>query len=269
MKNYLVFCLSVLITLSTLPLLAEGSNASAPINTLIASSSLSSSGVEAALTKAAQDNKFVFLLVQDKQDEPTAAARKTVEATAQKLADKAVWFELDRNKTTEKATIEKYELLRAPTPLVLVIAPNGAVTAGLVGDKATSEKLGEALVSSGLQRIIKAMQSQKLVLLCVQNKSTKSNEAAMKGVNDFKADARFGNDVEIIQIDPSDTNEEKVLAQLKIDSKTTEAITTLLAPPGAALATFSGATTKDQIETALKPPAGACGPSGCGPSGCN
>ena len=269
MKKFLCLCCLFAFFLTLVqPATAEENIPNIATGAFVASSPASLNTITVALGKASQENKFVFLLVRDKQDEAIAAVKKTVEATVQKVADKAIALELDRNLPAEKETVEKYGLLRAPMPLVLVIAPNGAVTLGMVGDKATSEKLEAALVSQGLQRLIKAMQDRKLVLLCVQNANTKSNDAAMQGAKDFKADPRFGNDVEIIQVDPADANEEKLFSQLKIDPKTTEAVTTLLAPPGAAIGTFSGPTTKEKIEAALiSATSGGCG-SGCASSGC-
>lgn len=222
-----------------------------------------------AMKSAAQENKFLFILVAEKQDEQTTATRKIVEEAAKKLAEKAKWFELDRNKPSEKDVVEKFDLMRAPMPLVLVIAPNGAVTAGLIGDKATAEKIGEGIVSTGFQQLLKALQSEKLVFLCVQNQATKSNDEAMKGVNEFKADPTFASDVEIIRVDPSDQKEEKLLTELKIDPKTRDAVTAFLAPPGSPLAIFTGATSREKIESALKSAGkGGCGPGGCGPGGC-
>ena len=51
---------------------------------------------------------------------------------------------------------------------------------------------------------MKTMQDGNLVLLCVQNKSTTSNEEAMKGVKEFAADQRYASATKIVMLDPSD-----------------------------------------------------------------
>jgi hypothetical protein len=233
------------------------------------SDSVSAKTANQALEEAAREQKFLYLVVREAPNEASEAAQKKVEDTVQKLATRTTSFVMDRTQETEKAIVEKFNLKNAPMPIALVIAPNGAVTNGFVGDMITPEKLEEALVSTGYQRIIKAMQDRKLILLGVQNSSTTANAAAMVGVNEFKADPRFGKDVEVIQIDPADAREEKLLTQLKINPKTTEAITALLAPPGTVLGTFPGATTKAQIESTLMSAMNSgCGTSGCGTSGC-
>lgn len=269
MKKACIHLLVVFSMFSSANFLLAEENLSPASGTVSSASSAISETGSAAMKKAAQNNKFFFLLVRDRQDEQFSSVKKQVESASQKLSEKAVWFELDRSKA-EKELLETYELNRAPMPLVLVIAPNGAVTAGLIGSQVTAEKLEEAVqVSSGLQSTLKALQLRKLVFLCVQNKDTKSNEAAMQGVNEFKADPRFAQNVEIVQLDPANPQEEKFLSTLKIDTKTTEAVTAFLAPPGAAIAVFTGPTTKEKIEAALiSATSGGCGSGGCGPSGC-
>ena len=54
---------------------------------------------------------------------------------------------------------------------------------------------------------MKFLQDNRLVFLCVQNDATESNEAAMEGVNQFKADKRFAQATEILMLDPSDVSE--------------------------------------------------------------
>jgi methylmalonyl-CoA mutase N-terminal domain/subunit len=117
-----------------------------------------------------------------------------------------------------------------------------------------------------MQKCLKALQQGKMVFLCAQNKATKSNEAATKGVNEFKADARYAKFTEIVQVDPTDAAEGKFLAQLKIEPKTDEAVTAFLAPPGAIIGTYKGATDKDTLVAAIT--AAASGGCGCGPGGC-
>jgi len=168
----------------------------------------------------------------------------------------------------EKEFVQKYGLANAPMPLVLAFAPNGAITGGFPATQLTEQRLQDALVSSGMQKCLKALQEGKLVLVCVQNGSTKSNDAALQGVNDFKADAKFAKVTEIVKIDPTVAAEQKFLSQLKIDPKATEATTAVLAPPGRVLATFNGATEKKTMEAALQKASSGCGPgasSGCCP----
>jgi hypothetical protein len=174
---------------------------------------------------------------------------------------------VDRSDPTEKEMVEQFKLEGAPMPLVLAIAPNGAVTAGIKGPDLTESKLADAVASPGMEQCLKGLQDRKLIFVCLQNGNTKRNEAAMKGVNEFKADPQFTEDTEIIMVDPSDSKEVKFLTQLKANPKAKTANTTFLAPPGMIVAQVEGGTTKAGLEASLKKAMASCTPgSGCCPA---
>jgi len=224
---------------------------------------------QAAMKKAADEKKSLFLFVSEGDNEEIAAAKRTVEAAAGKLGDKAELAFIKRDSAAEKDTIEKFQLNRAPMPIVLALAPNGAITGAYFGEKLKDPQLQESIAGESEQQCMKALQDRKLVFVCVQNATTKSNDVAMQGVNDFKADTRFAQFTEIVKIDPAAPAEQSFLTKLKIDSKTTEAITAFLAPPGALVVKVNGATTKNALVSVLTAASsGGCGAGGCGPKGC-
>jgi hypothetical protein len=65
--------------------------------------------------------------------------------------------------------------------------------------------------------------------------------------------------------------EQSFLKALEVDPQTTTAVTLLVTPPGAPIASFEGAVTKEQIAAKLASaqsggcPGGKCGPGGWGP----
>ncbi|HBN08611.1 MAG TPA: hypothetical protein DD435_08170 [Cyanobacteria bacterium UBA8530] len=216
-----------------------------------------------ALRQAAKEKKYLFLFVYEKEDEKTRISRKTFETVVMKLD--ARWSAIDKNSAAEEAFVRKYRLTGAPTPFVLAIAPNGAATGGI---KDISEaRLRKSMLSSGFQECLKALQNQKLVLICLQNRSTKKNMEALRGVNEFKADATYASFTEIVMVDPADPSEKAFLAKLKITDVPQEALTVLLSPPGSIVATFKGSTTKKALAAPLQT-SSSCGTGGCGPRGC-
>jgi len=224
---------------------------------------------QAAIKKAADAKKYLFLFVFESDNEATATAKRAVEAAATKIGNKAELVSVNRDSAAEKAIIEKFQLNRAPMPIVLALAPNGAIMGAYFDEKLKDPQLQDAIASESEQQCVKALQDGKLVLLCAQNATTKSNDAAMQGVNEFKADTRFAESTEIVKIDPSSAAEQSFLAKLKIDPKITEATTAFLAPPGSVVAKVNGATTKDALVSALTAASsGGCGAGGCGPKGC-
>ena len=222
----------------------------------------------AAMKQAAEARQYLFVFFYGKADDQTSTFKKSFETAAAKIADKAMSVTVDVNSPAEKEIVEKFRIQNAPMPMVLSIAPNGAITGSYRGE--SSEKaLLDTMVSPSFQSTLKALQEGKLVFLCVQNKTTKSNEAAMQGVKDFKADVRFAKFTETVAIDPSDTAEKAFLEKLQIDPKADEALTVFLAPPGAVVAKLKGATNKDGLIATLQAAtAGGCGSGGCGPKGC-
>jgi hypothetical protein len=214
----------------------------------------------AAVEDAAEAGKYLFAFFRRDDDEQTRKMREVFDATMKKVAGRAESVVIDVSDPSEKGIVKKFGVDRAPMPLVLVLAPNGAIMGGFPS-RFDERQLVDAFASPCMEKSLKALQGRKFVLLCVQNSKTKGNGAAMRGVRDFAADARFSSATEIVMLNPTDEAEAKFLGQLGVDPKTDEAITVFLAPPGTAIARFKGATDKDRLVAALA----ACG-AGCGPS---
>ncbi len=221
----------------------------------------------AAIQLASQANKYLFVFFYENDSEQTRTIRKTFKAAMNKIANDAQWVAVDRNSPSEKKIVQKFQVQTDPMPLVIALAPNGAVTGGFLGQEMNEEKLQDSLASPCMQKCLKALQERKLVFLCAQNKDTKFNVAAMRGVNSFKSDPQFAQFTEIITIDPADAAEKKFIKQLKIDSEPVEAITAFMAPPGMIIGKFEGATNKDMLLATLQRAMASCGPV-CGPRGC-
>lgn len=223
-------------------------------------------GAAAAIDRAAKSEKYIFLFFFRTEDEPTQAARATFEAAVAKLADRAESWSVSITDPQEQALVRKFGLNRAPMPLVLVLAPNGAVTRSFPGSF-TDDQLQTAFVSVGVQKCLKALQDRKMAFVCIQNGTTQHNGEAMRGVTEFAADPRYAGSTQIVLIDPGDPGEVDFLRQLRVDPRTREAITVLLAPPGRLVGTFRGEVKKDALVAALQPAAGGCSPaSGCCPA---
>ena len=219
-------------------------------------------GEKLADKKAAKAGKHVFLFFHKGDTGDTSAMRKIVESAAAKLGDKAEVKAIDVTAASVQTTLKKHQVdpARTPMPLVLVLAPNGAI----VNSFAVSFKekdLTESLAGPCLAACLKALQDRKLVFVCAQNAETKANAAAMKGVKDFKADKKYAKLTEIVTVDPKDKAEKRLLSQLQISPDIETAVTVLLAPPGKIAGRFVGATQKAKLAAAVA----ACGAACKGP----
>jgi len=206
--------------------------------------------------KKAKAGKHVFLFFHKGDTGNTLAMRKIVESATAKLDGKAEVKAVDTTDASARTILQKYRVdpARAPMPLILVLAPNGAI----VNSFAVSfreKALIESLVGPRMAECLKALQDGKLVFICVQNPKTKANASAMKGVQDFKADKKYAKITEIVMVDPKDKAEKRLLSQLQISPDVQEAVTVFLAPPGKLAGRFFGATEKNKIVAAMA----ACG----------
>jgi hypothetical protein len=188
-----------------------------------------------------------------------------------RVADRAESVAVNVSDPAEKTMVVKFGIDRAPVPLVLALAPNGAITKGLPL-KFDEKQLLQAFVSPGTAQCLKALQSRKLVLLCVQSRSPYVRQVSLQqGVADFVTDARFAGATEVITLDPADPAEASFLQELQVDPRSGGQTTVFLAPPGSVVGKFDGPVAKEQLVAKLQeaqsnPCAGGkCGPGGCGP----
>ncbi|MFH1221309.1 MAG: hypothetical protein V1694_12780 [Candidatus Eisenbacteria bacterium] len=225
-----------------------------------------------AVERAAKDKKYLFIFLYSDEGEQTASMRKIFNDAVTKASRTAKRVEINVTDPAETALIDKFAVRGAPMPLVLAVAPNGAITGGLPAPFSEQQIL-DAFATPCTQAAVKALQENKVVLLCIQNRNTKLNDAAMKGVQDFKADPARAASTEIVTLDPSDPAESRLLGMLAVDPKIDQATTVCLIAPGRAVGKFAGATTKEMIAASLKSgggggccPGGATsGAKGCGP----
>ena len=165
----------------------------------------------------------------------------------------------------EKVLVDRYGLSRSPMPLVLSIAPNGAITGGFPLNL-TEQDVASAFVSPGKAMCLKGTQARKLVLLCVLPGPT---NVLPTGVLNFRADPQYGPYTDLVTVQADDAAEASFFQSLNIKPNGTF-ITVLLAPPNKMLGAFEGAVSMEQLVELLKsaksPCAGGqCGPGGCGP----
>lgn len=225
----------------------------------------------AAIQRAAAADKYLFVFFWREKSQQTDAMWSVLQSAMSKVADRAESAAINVSDPAEKAMVAKFGVDRSPLPLVLALAPNGAITKGFPS-KFTEDQLAQAFVSPGTAKVLKGLQARKLVLLSVQSRSPYVRQVSLQqGVADFAADARYGGATEIVTIDPADPAEASFLQDLQVDPRAAAQTTVLIAPPGSVVGTFTGNVTKEQLVAKLASaqsgccPGGKCGPGGCGP----
>ena len=172
-------------------------------------------------------------------------------------------IEVQTTDAAEKALVDKFGVSRAPLPLVLAVAPNGAITGGFP-QKVTEAQLAGAFVGPSMAAGLKALQDRKLVLLCVQSR----HQAVPAGVREFAADDQYKAATVVVTMDPADAAEARHLKDLSVDADRDVPATLLLAPPGHILGKFDATVTRGQLIEKLKSSQSCCPGGKCGPGGC-
>ena len=249
---------------------ASGAMAQSPYGVQQADSQPASKGT-AAIQHAAAADKYLFVFFWREKSQQTSAMWGVFQSAMSKVADRAESVAINVSDPAEKSVVAKFGVDRSPMPLVLALAPNGAITRGFPG-KFNEEQLSQAFVSPGTAKVLKGLQARKLVLLSVQSRPPHVRQVSLQqGVTDFAADARYAGATEVVSIDPADPAEASFLQELQVDPRSSTSVTVLLAPPGSVVGKFEGAVTKEQLvaklQTAQSDPCagGKCGPGGCGP----
>jgi hypothetical protein len=217
-----------------------------------------------ALQKSQKAGSYTCLVFVKSDDANSQTVSTAVKTLAGKQSKKMEYIGVKATDATEADIIKKFgiDVKRSPMPLVLIVAPNGAVTSSFI--KVPSEaKLKAAVVSDNEAKLIKGIQDGKNVVVCICNDKTAEKDEALKGVDEYVVD-KASNAVKVT-IDPDAEVDKDLLKKMEIN-KTPEKATSVLFYKGRLAATFKGKTTKKQFTDAVKKASSqGCG---CGPGGC-
>ena len=217
------------------------------------------SKAQATLDQAAKDGKFTFVMFYKATDAASNAMAATLKEALAEKSEQAVIAHVQVGNAAEQALVTKYDVSRAPMPMTVAVAPNGAMT-GMFAQKVTVEKLGEAFVTPTMMFAMKNLQEGKLVLVTVQGATKAPAPVAIK---DFQSDPHFKDRIVTIGMTAADPQEAKFVGQMQIDPKAKVTHTVLLAPPGLMVGKFDAVASKDEIAAALAKAGKCCDDPNC------
>ncbi len=225
---------------------------------------------QTAMHNAAASDKYLFILFWKDQTTQTDKTWKSLQSSATKLADKADFIPIQTTDPAEKAIVAKFNVSKSPMPLILAIAPCGAVTKAFP-ENLDEKQLASAFVSPCEALCMKAIQSNKMVFVCVAFEVPANGKTTLsQGVKDFLAEEKYARVTETVTLNAADKKEAAFLQELQIDIATKKPVFVLLAP-GALIGKFDANAGRDFIVAKLASaqsgccPGGKCGPNGCGP----
>lgn len=219
-----------------------------------------SSQAEATLEKSATDGKYTFLVFYKANDAATQSVAATLKEGLAIHHENAVGAYVNIVSPTDKALVDRFDVSRAPMPMIVAVAPNGAIT-GMFTQKLSAELIENAFVTPTMSRCMKSLQEGKLVFVSVQGSS---KAPALASLKDFQADPHFKDRLANYSMLAADSAETKFLKQMQIDPATAKGTTTvLLAPPGVLVGKFNEFATKDEIAAAIAKAGKCCDDPNC------
>ena len=217
------------------------------------------SKAQAAIEQASKDGKYTFLMFYKTTDAASNAMSATLKEALAEKSEQAVVAYVQVGNPAEQALVTKYDVSRAPMPMTIALAPNGAMT-GMFAQRVTAEKLGDAFVTPTMMFTMKNLQENKLVLVTVQGSAKAPAPVAIK---DFQSDPHFKDRIVTIGMTAADPQEGKFVGQMQIDPKAKATHTVLLAPPGVMVGKFDAVASKDEIAAALAKAGKCCDDPNC------
>ena len=211
-----------------------------------------------AVRAAADQSQFAFILFYRTNDEPTGNMHQTLQSTLANRND-VVTIPVQISDTAEQDLITQFDATRLPLPAVAVLAPNGAITS-VFPQRVAPQQLTAAIVSSGQAACLKALQHQRIVLLCVQ---PEGNSEVPEGVRDFQADDLYKNRTDVIHVQANDPAEARFLQQLRLRTDQPNPVVAFMAPPGVMLGAFNANVTMEILAQKLAAAGKCCDDANC------
>jgi hypothetical protein len=173
---------------------------------------------------------------------------KTVKEGVASRGGKATFTTADANSAGEQTLVEKFGVGRAPMPLTVAVAPNGAVT-GVFAKAITDEQMAVAIVPPTMMRCMKSLQEQKIV---------------PAGVRMLQLDPDFKERVVLVSMLVDDPAESRFTQQMKLDTaKVKGPYAVLIAPPGVLIGHFDAKSTQTEIASAIHKAGQCCDDPNC------
>jgi hypothetical protein len=203
--------------------------------------------------------KFTFLLFWKENNAATQAMATTLKSGLPTRPQQTEWTAVNVTDPANKELVERYKVSRAPMPLLMCVADNGAIT-GAVPDRINDKTIDKLLVTPTMTQCMKALQDGKLVLVHV-----KADDQAVvpKGATDFAADPSFKDRTTMVSFHRDDPSEKRFLADMQIDAKSQGSLVSLLAPPGVLVGKYADGISKDQIAAELHAAGKCCDDPNC------
>lgn len=216
--------------------------------------------IEDSLEALGRRGKYVFLLFyREDNNQARAMSQSLQEALGDRTAE-AASIKVRLSEARQRALAERFGVNRAPLPVTVAVAPNGAVT-GVFSERLQPSDLEQAFVTPAMMASMKGLQDGKVVLLCIHSAQQKQAPA---GVTALTKDAEFKGRTAVVMAPADDPAELPLLTELGVDpSALKSTVVALMAPPGVLVGKFNNDVTKQEMAAKLHEAGRCCADPAC------
>jgi hypothetical protein len=216
--------------------------------------------VAAATPAVKQVPKFTFILFWKDNNAPTQAMSEGLKAAITKRSQRAEYSAVNVNDPTNRAMVDRYQVSRAPMPLVLCVAPNGAIT-GAIPQKLSDDAVERLIVTPAMAEVTKALQDKKIAVIHIKQEP---QSPLPYGALEFADDPMFKARTTIIPVVFGDPAESRFMTDMEIKpTDVNGSLLVIFAPPGVVVGKFPVTATKDQMAAALHAAGKCCNDPNC------
>lgn len=237
------------------------------VSTAFAAETTAPSKTRRVLDEAGEQGKYTFILFHKEDSAATQAMGKVLTDGIGKRSDRAVLTRVLLTDKEEQLIVSRFDVGRAPMPLTIAVAPNGAIT-GIFQQRLADSNIDDAFVTPTMMKCMKSMQEGKVVIVCVQP-GTATTNVVPQGVKELQLDPQFKSRLVILSAKAQDPAETKFYNQVQINPKTFQAPTAVfLAPPGVLVGKYDTSVTAAQLSSALHHATHSCNDPNCKDPNC-
>ena len=213
----------------------------------------------ADLQKAKGKGQVVFVLV----TEPGASGIQEAEQVireAMKGTKKSIMIRLDRTMPENAQLVTRHRFIGPQIPLILVVAPNGAIAGGGLAQGMTGDRLIGMVPTKKEVELIGILQSGKGVMILASRKGMAGEDEAVTVCEKAREMSLGG--LGMVRVDLDDKAEQNLIKKLRIAEGADQPVTVVINSSGQVGGSFSGSADPKDLIVASAKKAGGCCPGG-------
>jgi hypothetical protein len=209
---------------------------------------------------AKQSIPFTYILFWKQNDQATQQFAETIRKGVARRPAEVNWKSINVSDQANKAIVAQYGVSRAPMPLAICVADNGAITS-VFTRRPNDTALDRAICTPAMVTVTKGLQDKKIVVVHV--KATKDAPLPY-GAFEFTSDPDFKDRAMVVDVVATDAKEGRFLTDMEFKAASIrDSSVVVMAPPAMLVGKFASTATKDEIITKLHAAGKCCDDPNC------